>query len=80
MNATSAVQVRLAPWTEIRLGTLRGCCQTSLFASRRIRQMRGRRLARRAYDRAPDHARHTVALLVDGLIYGKRRSEDTSSL
>jgi len=34
----------------------------------------------RAYDRGPDHARRMVALLVDGLRYGKSRAEDISSL
>ena len=34
----------------------------------------------RAYERGPDHARRMVALLVDGLRYGKSRSEDISSL
>ena len=33
-------------------------------------------LCMRAYDRGPDHARRMVALLVDGLRYGKSRSED----
>ena len=37
-------------------------------------------LCRTAYDRGPDHARRMVALLVDGLRYGKSRSEDISSL
>ena len=34
-------------------------------------------LCMRAYDRGPDHARRMVALLVDGLRYGKSRSEDS---
>jgi AcrR family transcriptional regulator len=33
----------------------------------------------RAYDRGPDHARRMVALLVDGLRYGKSRSVDLPS-
>jgi AcrR family transcriptional regulator len=37
-------------------------------------------LCRTAYDRGPDHARRMVALLVDGLRYGKSKSEDVSSL
>ncbi len=37
-------------------------------------------LCMRAYDRGPDHARRMVALLVDGLRYGKGRSEDISTL
>jgi len=36
-------------------------------------------LCRSAYDRGPDHARRMVALLVDGLRYGKSRSEDLHS-
>jgi AcrR family transcriptional regulator len=33
-------------------------------------------VCRTAYDRGPEHARHMVALLVDGLRYGKSQSED----
>jgi len=33
-------------------------------------------LCRTAYDRGPEHARRMVALLVDGLRYGKSQSED----
>jgi len=36
-------------------------------------------LCRTAYEHGPDHARRMVALLVDGLRYGKSRSEDLSS-
>ena len=36
-------------------------------------------LCMRAYDRGPDHARRMVALLVDGLRYGKSRSENLPS-